>query len=320
MNNRRRRLVSIGLPVFRGERFVAAAIESVLAQTYADLELIISDNASDDGTATICERYAARDKRIIFQRSNTNIGVSANHNLVFKMASGEYFRWLSHDDRIAPDGLRRCVEALEANPAAGLCYTATRVIDGEGREIVVRPIVLDGAGSGRASDRFAAVLFGDRFMQSVYGVFRSRVVDQTGLLGGFHNADRVLVAEIALLAPILYIGEPLFENRHHGARYTSLSRPRDRAAWQQATGVRALCPMWFSYACHIRNIFRHVPGGAERLRCCRHLVRWWFVDWNAAMMAVELASTALPGVYDLAQRAKHHWLGDVTKTISAPDR
>lgn len=320
MNNGKRGLVSIGLPVFRGERFIAEAIESVLAQTYTEFELIILDNASDDGTAAICERYAARDGRIAYQRNNATIGVSDNHNRVFRMASGEYFRWLAHDDRMAPECVARCVAALEADPAAGLCYTATRVIDDQDREVVVRPITMKGADSLRASDRFAAVLFGDRFMQSVFGVFRSEVFAQTGLLRAFHNSDRVLIGELALIAPILYIGEPLFDNRHHASRYTSLSRPQDRAAWQQASGFAARCPMWTSYACHIGTVLRHVSGTAERLRCFGHLARWWLVDWHAAMMAVELAATAAPGVFDVAQRLKHRWVGDVTRTISAPDR
>lgn len=320
MTSSKKGLVSIGLPVFRGERFISAAIESILAQTYSDLEIIVSDNASDDETAAICQRYAAQDSRIIFQRNNTNIGVSANHNLVFKMASGEYFKWFAHDDRLDPDCIRQSVSALDAHPEAGLCYTATRVIDDAGREIVVRPIVLDGSDSARPSDRFAAILFGDRFLQSIFGLFRSSVLAKTRLFRGFHNSDRVLLSEVALLAPIVYVATPLFENRHYAGRYTSLSRPRDRAAWHHASGIRARCPMWCSYACYIQNVRRHAAGQAERLRCWRHLLRWWFADWNAALMSAELVSTVMPRLFDVAQSMKHRWVGDVGTTIGRPDR
>lgn len=320
MQNRKKGLVSIGLPVFRGERFVAAAIESVLAQSYTDVELLISDNASDDDTVAICQRYAARDSRIVFQRNNTNIGVSRNHNTVFNMASGQYFKWLAHDDYLHPDFVQQCVSMLNANPAAGLCYTATRVIDDQDRAIVVRPIVLPGADSPRASDRFAAILFGDRFLQSIFGVFRAALLARTRLFRSFHNSDRVLLSELALIAPILHIETPLFDNRHYAGRYTSLSRPQDRAAWHQASGLRARCPTWCSYACYIGNVRRHVTGTAERLRCLRHLLRWWGHDWNAVVMSIELASTVMPRLFGLAQGLKHQLVGNVAQTISTPDR
>jgi len=67
--------VSIGLPVYNGERFLAGAIESILAQTFGDFELVISDNASTDGTSEICREYQARDSRVHYLRNETNIGV-----------------------------------------------------------------------------------------------------------------------------------------------------------------------------------------------------------------------------------------------------
>ena len=78
--------MSIGLAVYNGEKYLAEAIESLLAQTFRDFELIISDNASTDGTAEICERYAARDPRIRYSRNTTNIGGANNENLTFSMA------------------------------------------------------------------------------------------------------------------------------------------------------------------------------------------------------------------------------------------
>src|SRR6266536_1939108 len=86
--------VSIGLPVFNGERFVAEAIDSILAQTFEDFELIISDNASTDGTEEICRCYAEKDERIRFVRNRENYGAAFNFNQTFHLSSGGYFKWV----------------------------------------------------------------------------------------------------------------------------------------------------------------------------------------------------------------------------------
>ena len=84
--------VSIGLPVYNGENFLAESIESLLGQSYEDFELIISDNASTDGTADICRRYAKQDSRIRYIRQPHNIGSAPNHNFVIEQARGELFK------------------------------------------------------------------------------------------------------------------------------------------------------------------------------------------------------------------------------------
>ena len=89
--------VSIGLPVFNGERYIRCAIDSILKQTFDDFELIISDNASEDRTAAICKGYEERDKRIHCHRFETNEGAARNYTAVFEMARGEYFKWAAYD-------------------------------------------------------------------------------------------------------------------------------------------------------------------------------------------------------------------------------
>src|SRR5215213_6401610 len=90
--------VSIGLPVYNGDRFLARSLDSLLAQTMPDFELIISDNASSDGTAEICRAYARRDRRIRCVRNEHNLGVYRNFNRVFQLSSGKYFKWAAADD------------------------------------------------------------------------------------------------------------------------------------------------------------------------------------------------------------------------------
>ena len=83
--------VSVGLPVFNGKRFVAEAIESILAQTFDDLELVISDNASTDGTEEICRAYAEKDERVRYVLNSENLGAAYNYNQTFHLSSGTYF-------------------------------------------------------------------------------------------------------------------------------------------------------------------------------------------------------------------------------------
>ena len=90
--------LSIGLPVYNGEDFLAESLDSLLGQTYEDFELIISDNASTDGTADICRRYEKQDSRIRYIRQPRNLGCAPNHNVLVQYARGELFKWASHDD------------------------------------------------------------------------------------------------------------------------------------------------------------------------------------------------------------------------------
>src|ERR1051325_3578852 len=108
--------VSIGLPVYNGARYLAPTLDAILAQTYTDFELIISDNASTDGTETICRDYAARDPRIRYLRQPQNIGAPPNHNFLVEQARGELFKWAAHDDLFGPKLIECCVRALDERP------------------------------------------------------------------------------------------------------------------------------------------------------------------------------------------------------------
>ncbi|MHC4256728.1 MAG: glycosyltransferase family 2 protein, partial [Planctomycetota bacterium] len=127
--------VSIGMPVYNGEQFIRKAIETLLAQEFADFELIICDNASDDATREICLEYKRKDSRIRYYRNKENIGAAENFNLAFKLLTGEFFKWAGHDDSWAPDYLKLCVEALERNPSAILCFCPSVYFNDDGRFI-----------------------------------------------------------------------------------------------------------------------------------------------------------------------------------------
>ena len=96
-------ILSIGVPVFNGEPYLAQSLETILRQTFTNLEVIVSDNASTDRTGEICRSYAARDKRIRYSRNLTNIGPLPNFRRVLELATGEYFMWAACDDYWSPN-------------------------------------------------------------------------------------------------------------------------------------------------------------------------------------------------------------------------
>ncbi|MEK7074201.1 MAG: glycosyltransferase family 2 protein, partial [Patescibacteria group bacterium] len=121
-----RKLVSIGLPTYCGEKRISRALDSLCAQTYPEIEIIISDNASDDATATICQAYARRDLRIRFFQQKENIGRINNFLFVLSHAHGDYFMWAGDDDTWDTRFIETLVTGLDGNPKHGVALSSFR--------------------------------------------------------------------------------------------------------------------------------------------------------------------------------------------------
>lgn len=210
--------LTLGLPTYNGEQFLGEALDALLAQTYTDFELLVSDNGSTDRTAEIVRRYAAEDPRVRYVHHPVNRGSSFNHNLVIDQARGKFFKWVSDDDLYAPDLLQRCMEALDRRPEISLAHAWTAFIDDQGR-------VTDKIDYGLTTDmrdpveRFRSVLHtqgGD----DIYGVIRMPVLRSVAPFGSYHWADRVFVAELALHGPFHNEPEFLYFRRDHPDRTT----------------------------------------------------------------------------------------------------
>jgi glycosyltransferase involved in cell wall biosynthesis len=130
--------VSVCIPTYRGAAHIAETIESALAQTFADFELVIVDDASPDETGQVVARY--RDPRVRYVRSEQNAGVEENWNRCLRFARGRYFKLLPHDDLIAPDCLARQVAVLDADQEErlALVFCARRIIDSRSRVLLTR--------------------------------------------------------------------------------------------------------------------------------------------------------------------------------------
>jgi glycosyltransferase involved in cell wall biosynthesis len=204
--------LTVGLPVYNGDTFLAQSIEALLSQTFEDFELIISDNASTDGTAEVCELYARQDSRVRYVRQPHNIGGVGNHNFVAEQASGELFKWASHDDLYARELLERCVDALDAVPDAVLAHSWTAMIDSSNAVTFGLEYPLATA-SPRAPERFRSALF-DRGGDDFYGVMRRKSLP-TSRKGSHHRNDRTMVAGWTLYGPFTQVPEWLYFRREH---------------------------------------------------------------------------------------------------------
>ena len=285
--------LSIGLPVYNGERYLEESIDSILAQTFTDFELIICDNDSTDATAAICRRYADADPRVKYHRNAENIGGANNHNLTFELSRAGLFRWASYDDVCAPELLERCIAALDADPAVTLCYSAVASIDEDGERIEV--ISRNNADGERPHQRFAGVAGSRDYCEETYGVIRSEVFGSTRLQQSYTGSDRTLLSEIALHGPFHQVPEVLFFKRmHEKNRYVNW---RTRITWFDPTAQgRIVFPFWTQFIDYLRTIHRVPISVSEKVRCHLFMARWFVVK------SPKLAKDLLVAGYMLGHR------------------
>jgi glycosyltransferase involved in cell wall biosynthesis len=167
--------VSIGMPVYNGEKFIRNALDSLLLQTFTNFELIISDNGSTDATGAICREYALQDYRISYFRQSENLGPTNNFKFVFSRARAEYFMWAACDDMWDQSWLERCVEILDKDKQVVLVFSnfKTFIHDKGFRENVY--VV---ASFGSPAKRLGIRLI-DCCANLIYGVFRRTSLDES---------------------------------------------------------------------------------------------------------------------------------------------
>ena len=213
--------LTIGMPVYNGERFIREALDSVLAQTYTDFELLIADNASDDATPDIIAEYAAADPRIRHVRHDRNLGSAGNFNSVLAAADTELFKWVASDDLHAPTHFERCVTTLDERPELIGAHTRTMRIDEQSR--LIKPekyhIHTDGPSP---HVRFRNVIAKPHSCFSCFAVFRTDVMKKTAGMKPYPGSDRVFLAEIALHGPTLEVPDYLLFRRVHSGSHSAL--------------------------------------------------------------------------------------------------
>lgn len=287
--------VSIGIPVYNGENYISQAIETLLAQTYTDFELIITDNCSTDATPDICQSYATLDSRVKYHRNETNIGASRNYNRCFELSNGKYFAWAAHDDEHAPTFLEKTVKLLDENPDAVMAHARTQIIDGYGKVIPVPENTLhvrvyDSVGekmtvgvdytdrkldSHRKSTRFDGIIMHTTWCYDIFGLMRREALARTSLHQSFYGTDKVLLAEMALMGRILHVNEPLFRNRRHPQQSGHIATAKEREAWNNPlTGTHHPMPQWLCMQGYYHAVATTPMSISERTRCMTTLAAY----------------------------------------------
>jgi glycosyltransferase involved in cell wall biosynthesis len=201
-------LVSVGFPVFNGERHVREALDSLCAQVYPNFEVIISDNCSTDNTYAICQDYVKRDPRFRLSQMDKNRGAVHNSLFVLAQAKGEFFFWAAHDDCRAPTYISSCVRMFRENPETIIAFSRVAFIDLESRPLEGFTYNdMDTAGMdlpGRV-EKLAKVLN----WYAIYGMFRTsllRSLDYKQCFGG----DIIVLMKLLERGVVSIAPEPLF--------------------------------------------------------------------------------------------------------------
>ena len=270
--------VSIGLPVYNGERYLHDTLQSLLAQTYRDFELIITDNASTDATPEICGKFAERDSRVRYFRNRKNLGASANYNRAFGVSHGEYFKWAAHDDLCEPRYLETCVELLDQNPRAVVAHCKTGIIDEHGHQVREYDDFLD-LRSPSPRERLRVYFWRPAAeWNAIFGLIRSDVLRGTPLIGKFIASDQVLLGELTMKGLVLQAPQHLFFRRDHSENSWRAHQTTDELhAWYDPTprnGFRS--PLVFRHFLEYRRaIGRSRLRLSERAWCHLYVHRWF---------------------------------------------
>jgi len=214
-------LVSIGLPVYNGERYLGKALDALLAQDYECFELIISDNASTDSTAEICRAYQAKDKRIRYFRNESNLGSVKNFSRVLDLSTGKYFMWAAHDDLWEPDCINRLVFCLEQNPEFVLCASDVNFIDANGHLLRVESLHrIDIDISWARARKLFFQYPTSEVLHTIYGLYRTEYLKrcEAPTLNGrgfLESGETPILAELATMGGICAVPHALKSYRVH---------------------------------------------------------------------------------------------------------
>lgn len=238
--------VVIGLPVYNGEKYLRAAIESHLAQSFGDFVLVISDNGSTDATAEICGAYARNDARVKYLRSDSNRGILWNHRRVMEpIANAEYFRWAGADDILEPGLLAAMVEVLETRRDVAAVMPATKNIDAQGAIIGAMGRTLD-LQSANVIERAREILLANYQHVVAYGLLRASTLSVMRTGPNYVGWDPVFIWELALRGRIVQLVEPALLRRFHAGSISRVKTAKEMRKWVEpnARGAGMNFPYW----------------------------------------------------------------------------
>lgn len=265
--------VTIGLPVYNGAETIESAIRPLLAQTFTDFELLISDNASTDQTQAVVERLARQDGRIRYVRHAANIGANGNYSFVAREARGEFLKWCSASDWVAPTFLEECVATLDAHPEAILAAPRTRLWTGTPTNF--EPCKGDVAILGETPfERLKEMTIRLHRNNAFNGLIRLSALRQTRLVEPYMSADMILMGHLAMLGKFVLLDSALYYRRNEVSTSTSLQTLAERLKHHYPrASARMLFQHWKQQLGWFRAGWSAPMGLGDRLQVFGYLAR-----------------------------------------------
>lgn len=272
-----RPMVSFGIPVRNGERFLGRALESILAQDFDDFEVIVCDNASTDGTGQLVGDFGRRDPRVRYIRNEENIGQIENFNRVFELSRGEFFRWMGADDWLEPDFASRCVAALKARQDAIGVTTQWRYVDDQ-NQVDFLDVSGPRVDAPTASQRLHLVfsIFHSRkqiLFDPIYSLIRRDALERTEMLSISRWTDRLLAVELCIQGSFCHLDQVLSARRNaRDPRSVRLPRYHDRLRGQQREH------RWMLYMGYAKIVKRASLAMRQKVHCWSLIFIFWLRD------------------------------------------
>lgn len=288
-------LVTIGIPAYNSERYLAQSIESLLAQTYTNFVMVICDNASTDGTADICQRYVQQDSRVRYHRNAVNIGMTGNFNRVFELCNTKYIKWSTADDFWMPDMLSDAVAVMEQDASIAVCYPKVVIVDGEGQKQDYYEDKLH-LMQDNPAERFLGVIRNIKLVNHHLGLLRTDAIRRTGLFGKHVAADVGFVAELSLYGKFYQVDKYQFCRRFHADSSSWKRADQDQQARRfHAANVRKVpFNTWRFHWVLVRAVLRSPLSMSSKFRLLRELSMSMY--WDRSSLYHEIRRD-LPGVF-----------------------
>jgi glycosyltransferase involved in cell wall biosynthesis len=282
--------VSVAMPIYNSEKYLAESIESHLQQTYQDFELILTDNASTDRSEEICRSYTAKDSRVKYHRNPQNLGAAGNFRRGFELSTGLYFRWSPSDDLISPNLLQSAVDVLNHEPSIFVAYPRTKLIDDKGSitgDFDEHLHLMD----ERPSERWKAARRNIRLGNLHYGLCRADTLRKTGLLRNYTGGDFPLIAEMSLYGKFFEIPGAFFYRRMHEKASSAMKDGGDvMALYDPKKRDKLFLYNWVHLGAHIKSIARAPISLSEKVHAYSFEARW--LIWGRREFLRELATAA----------------------------
>lgn len=267
--------VSIAVPAYNCEKYIAQSLESLLGQSHGDFELVISDNASTDNTEAVCRKYAAQDKRVRYVRRTENIGGPGNFRYVFSLCSGEYHKWSTADDYWHPDFLKEAVAVLDQKPDVVLCYPKTRTIDLQGATLSDyddRLHLIDDSPRTRFRQLYERI----GLCNAHLGLIRREAMLKTRLIGPHRASDVDFLGEMALLGKFWLLPDIRFFRRFHteSSSWDRGNAEHQRKYYDPSSKAGASADAWRRLGFQFDMVWRSPIGLVDKLALSKDLGRW----------------------------------------------